>query len=167
MLTKNWYAVWESHRAQQVISNSLININGETKNSGCYDPYGIRCLCFSLSNVVFDNISCGIVLGSGTTPATINDYCLESRITSNLTCSTTITKNENNDRVLIITATNSGNSDIVIGEVGYHGSAPVSAQSSSSTAVLIERTVLDSPITIAPGGVGQIIYTIKMNCQAT
>jgi hypothetical protein len=163
MLTKNWYAVWESHRAQQVIPSSLIDIDGNTKNSGCYDPYGIRCLCFSMKQVIFDNISCGIVLGSGTAPATINDYCLESRITADLVCSSVVTSDDNNDKVIIITATNSGDSNITIGEIGYHGSAPVSAQSSSSTAVLLERTVLDAPITITPGGVGQVAYKIKMS----
>ena len=163
MLTKNWYAVWESHRAQQVIQNSLIGIDGKTKNSGCYDTYGIRCLWFSMNQVVFDNISCGIVLGSGTTPATINDHCLESRITANLVCSSVVTVDDNNDKIIIITATNSGNDNITIGEIGYHGSAPVSAQSSSSAAVLLERTVLDSPIVIAPSGVGQVAYKINMN----
>lgn len=163
MLTKNWYAVWDSHRAQKVLQKSLVNIHGQTENSGCYDAYGIRCLCFSMNQVIFDNISSGIVLGSGTTPATINDYCLESRITSGLVCSSLMERDENNDVTIIVTATNSGDSNITIGEIGYQGSAPYSAQSSSSTAVLLERTVLNTPITIVPGGVGQVAYKINMN----
>ena len=56
----------------------------------------------------------------------------------------------------VLTITNNNATDITIGEVGivYQG---------SNTAALLERTVLDSPITIPAGGVSQITYTIRMN----
>lgn len=56
-----------------------------------------------------------------------------------------------------MTITNNNETDITIGEVG------IVYQTGSSYSVLFERTVLESPITIPAGGVGQVTYTIRMN----
>lgn len=115
--------------------------------------------------------SVGFALGSGTTPATDEDYTIESIISSGLSFSATPHSNEaydaENDVYSVyfdLTIANTSANDITISEVCFFGnsygmnSIGVSTNTSASNrnAVLVDRTVLDTPVTI-PAGESKVI----------
>ena len=160
MVTKNWYAFFRSNTFKKVIEKSAVSLSGIEINSGYMTAFPEH-MFFRHTSATFSNTN-GICLGSGTTPATVNDYNLESRITSGLSASVAQSNDENNDPVYIIAITNTSNEAITIAEVGMIGQL-YQGTNNSSTMVLYERTVLDTPITIEAGGIGQVTYTIRMN----
>lgn len=61
----------------------------------------------------------------------------------------------------IYTITNSSATDITIAEVGLWGYINYAASSMENA--LLERTVLDEPVTIPAGGIGMVTYSIRYN----
>lgn len=115
------------------------------------------------------NAKAGVHFGSGSTPASKTDYCLESYIGSlGIQNGSRIYVNEG-DGVhsyhVTFGVTNNNAEEIVIREIGL--SVPViTSKTSSSTKcypVLLERTVLDEPIPIAPGETKLVTYKITFN----
>lgn len=106
----------------------------------------------------------GVHFGTGTTAPTLDDYTLESMITSGLTIASQTGSRTITDNKVTITGiyllSNSGDADVVVGEIGYYGMAYYSA--SNWTCFLLDRTVLDEPITIPAGSTGQVAYTIEV-----
>lgn len=102
--------------------------------------------------------------GEGTTPATLDDYKLESRITSGITVSEQSVISSLVDNVVTRKANyilkNTSSSDITIGEIGIY--RPIFYGTGSTTYFLLERTVLDEPITIPSSGTGTVNYTIEI-----
>ena len=106
----------------------------------------------------------GVILGTGTTTPTLNDYCLSGDMITTFTYSKNVTVTSDESGVTITalyTITNTGSSAFTIGEIGliaasYNKPAP-------GYKCLVERTVLDTPVTIPAGGVGQVVYTITFN----
>lgn len=117
--------------------------------------------------------STGIKLGSGTTPPTRDDYGLETYIPSGkLVCTLTnkrIYAEENGPYCVeyIFTVTNSSDDDVTISEIGRvdNVNATTSTYGGSSSSVskrfLIDRTLLDTPITIPSNETATITYTLK------
>ena len=116
----------------------------------------------------------GVYFGTGTTAATKNDYALESPITSGLTItnpSRLVTKNMNERHIFVsdFVVRNDTSNNIVINEVGIF--TPTSSENGASvnsvavSHVLMERTVLDAPITIPAGEARLIEYAIVFNAQ--
>lgn len=106
----------------------------------------------------------GVCFGNGTTPPTENDHCMEGDLLTNYGYSQTY--NFSKDSVTVTyTITNSGNDPFTISEVGLltHAYQQDKYGSYYSSGILLDRTVLESPITIPAGGVGQVTYTIRMN----
>lgn len=162
MVTKNWYNLFKAHRASRVITNATTDWTGKVKNAGYSSSPG-DWLAFRTFSVTTDAISgSGICLGAGTTPPTVDDYTLESMITSGFSCVVATSLDEDNNAVWTITINNTSKASITIGEVGYR-SYGYFGENTGTAYYLYERTVLDSPITIEPGGVGQVTYTIRMN----
>lgn len=112
----------------------------------------------------------GIIVGSGTTPATEDDYCLENKISglsgsvvSNITGFDTTGNNYYS--ILNITLTNNSASDVTVSEVGrivnmYSAGSKGSTSVSNRYAFLLERTVLDVPVTIEAGSSALIEYRV-------
>lgn len=107
----------------------------------------------------------GVYFGAGTTPAAKTDYKLESIIESGLTISR-VNDAPQLDVVggkYVYSASyvvkNTGTENIVIGEIGYYGRLV----GTYSFAALMERTVLDTPLTIRPGESKLITYKITFN----
>lgn len=159
MLTRNYYNALRAALAKTLIGNGIKSVNGSVYDAGYsgseVTPGPI------LSSVRFDSFS-GIIIGKGTTPPTLDDYYLESQITSGVTASNSRGIDENGNPYTLITLTNASNKAITVGEVGiiantYYGTNGYTCYT------LLDRTVLESPITIEPGGVGQITYTIRMD----
>ena len=114
----------------------------------------------------------GVRLGTNGTAPTVNDYALGSAITSGISIANQATpytqKDANGDLTLeyIFTVTNTDNSAITIREIGYYQNVYTSANpgetgNSASYQVMIDRTLLDSPITIQPNEYAVIKYTLK------
>lgn len=113
--------------------------------------------------------SCGVLIGSGSTPATREDYKLESQITSGIsalnTYSVPVIAVDENGVCTVSTSfalKNTTEEDITIREIGVY--AWVNTSSGSAYAhILLERTVLDQPITIKPGLAKVLTYKITFN----
>lgn len=116
----------------------------------------------------------GISVGTGTTPATENDYQLENTITSGITLTVADVYEDpdemNNPRTVYkLNITNNGAETITVGEVGIKYNCPTyptlgqtkSNQTLMSSMLLLDRTVLSTPVTIAPGDAGIIDYTLQ------
>ncbi len=107
----------------------------------------------------------GIVLGVGDAAPTPDDYKLSGNViaalTSSVIRSTESLDDGGNALEALITLTNGNSYPITVRECGIV--APAAKGTASYASLMIERTVLSSPITIpANGGVGQIKYRIEM-----
>lgn len=166
MLTKNYYHILRQHFLRGVEPNGVTDINGTVCDCGCCRSAQSNDLLFTGGGspsaplpLAFGSYP-GIVIGSGTTPATYHDYKLENMITSGLSATRVYA-----DGKTRITLTNNSGGDITIGEIGVQMYSYTTALSTSNNetgrkVVLVERTVLDSPMTIPNGGSGVIDYEI-------
>ena len=116
--------------------------------------------------------SYGFCFGSGNTPPTLNDHTLSGDFIdpSTYQVTTSVTVNTENEFATELEATysvtNISSNDIIIGEVGlccYVKGRKTSSGSDTVCPFMVERTVLDTPVTIPAGGIGQVTYTIRMN----
>ena len=109
----------------------------------------------------------GFCLGRGSTPATKEDYKLEDMITAGLSRAAYSTATNWYDGgfevIWSYTMTNTSAADIEICEIGKVGQ-----HYSGSTAyyVLVDRTVLDTPITIPAGETKVLSHSIRINYPA-
>lgn len=111
----------------------------------------------------------GVLLGTGTTPVTENDYCLSGNIISNYTYIANVAYESANEAggtlTAVYTITNTGSSSFTVGEIGLF--AQPTGGKTTATAMLVERTVLTEPLTLAPNEIGQIEYKITMVAPTT
>ena len=109
--------------------------------------------------------SSGVILGDGDTPPTPDDYRLAGEIITDFTYSGSLTHVVSDTAITakaIYTITNTSDTEITIKEVGLMG-ANFASQLTGAQRFLLERTVLDTPVTIPAGGVGQVEYTVTFN----
>lgn len=109
------------------------------------------------------NSSSGVMFGNGTQEPAFDDYTLSGDIwtTYTGTASVSVATNDNGITLTALyTLTNTGSSDFTISEIGLCG-----GQMSSNLAghTLFEHSLLENPITIPAGGVGQVTYTIHIS----
>lgn len=106
-----------------------------------------------------------IIVGSDNTAETGSSYGLKKKITSGLNLALVKSMVDNDDgshsSVMTATYTNISSDTITIGEVGLKGNVKLTG-SSTTTSIIIDRTPLGTPLTIQPGEVGRIVYTITM-----
>jgi len=174
MITK-WYRILKSLRSGGYQSStfptkSVKEIGGTSRtiasSGGCATNYPI------MSGKVFPNVyvsgsqdmeisSIGIFIGSGNTPATDEDYVLENPLTSSSVSRTSSTPGasailDDGGNIIgvrrTVTYQNITNSNITVSEIGTYWRTPEYTGTSSSNiyTFLIERTVLDTPIVLAP-----------------
>lgn len=100
-----------------------------------------------------------VLFGDGTTPPTIDDYKLSGNIVKDFSASgskqNAVLDNTGASMTFLYTITNTGKAEITISEVAL-------CSCSSPRGILYERTLLDVPVVIPAGGVGQVTYTISM-----
>lgn len=124
-------------------------------------------------------LTSGIAVGSGTTPPTEDDYRIETPITSGLTFpngvsvsnsplsfSKEVDANGNQTLNYYIILKNTSSESITISELAFTQNAKlVSTRGTASNlrvaAICLDRTLLDTPVTIAPGELGSIRYSLK------
>jgi hypothetical protein len=116
----------------------------------------------------------GVVFGSGNTPATVNDYKLAGDTIMGCTCSYANKSTYNSDGstsalIYDYTITNNNDAEITIGEIGIFFETYWKHSNTDNRHYfnMIERTALETPITIPAGGVGQVTYTIRMDYPVT
>ena len=118
--------------------------------------------------VTADNY-CGVYFGKGTTPAQKSDYTLETPLESGLSFTFPGIQafSDDGDGVWSVitsyTVTNTTEETISISEIGVFSTFGQYKGASSYPPVLFERTVLTSPITIAPGEAKVVNYRITFD----
>lgn len=178
MFTKNFYYGLRStmsagDRPLSTELTGLKNLSGALPNTITSIPTWAAGISTSSASVEYPSIyflqtsltsSGGAIIGTGTTPATIDDYKLAGDMITTFTYSKTVTITHDDEKTTITalyTITNTGNAAFTIGEIGLMAGSY--ASTNTSYRCLVERTVLDSPVTIEAGGVGQVTYTIEIN----
>ena len=109
----------------------------------------------------------GVVFGTGNTPPTIDDTTLSGNLISGFSYTKSVTTERGDNGVTftaLYTVTNNNAEAITISEVAIIANLSQSNTSPDATyKALVDRTVLDTPVTIPAGGVGQVVYTITFN----
>lgn len=167
MFTRNFYNVLGTLLAGTTTSNGLKDIYGDTKdimyNSGSSGYLYELAQKLTPATISASYTAGGIVLGTGTTLPTLDDYILAGSRVTTISGSLSVTREYDSSGITVkctCTITNTGSDSITIGEIGYCGSCYIA--SGATRVYLIDRTVLDSPITIPASGIGQVTYTIRM-----
>ena len=124
---------------------------------------------YSFANVKYNTAASSysgntVVFGDSDQPATLEDYKIVGNVIPNLVASVATVKSDENITARF-TITNNNSTEITIKEVCYVASATYYSANwgSNNLSVVIDRTVLDTPVTIPAGGVGQVEYTITFN----
>lgn len=110
----------------------------------------------------------GVYFGSGSTPATREDYKLESPIESGLSITNPgslvwlETDGDNRSAVADFVLRNTSGAEIVVREVGFV-SALIRQNDGDFYPCLFERTVLDNPVTIPAGEARLIEYKVTIS----
>lgn len=168
MLTRNFYALQAVETFQAgVFTGVAVDVNGNNIDLAYYRSGANYCnLPLGQASIV-KSLTYGIVLGSGSTPATIDDFRVQNPITtgfSNTTVKTFTRTSANGAEIVYQTVlTNTSSGPISIAEIGSVG---IAYQASTGGAVgyfLVDRTVLDTPIVIPAGESKTLEYTIRLN----
>ena len=105
-----------------------------------------------------------IVVGSDNTPETGESYSLKKEIVSgiNIALSRSVVDNDDGSHssIVIANCTNVSSAPITIGEIGISKYFDPVAKHDY---FIFDRTPLGTPLTIQPGEVGRIVYTITMS----
>ena len=111
----------------------------------------------------------GIMVGTGSAQPTGNDYRLQSPILDNGSESNLITfsldANNNPEATILVPFTNTSSDSVTIREIGYVENVRCSASSGGTSSsyhrILLDRTLLDAPLTVPAGGTATITYVLK------
>lgn len=105
----------------------------------------------------------GVVFGDGTTEVSKDDNKLSGNVITTIS-GTAVSQDTCDDaqaiKSTLFTITNTGTEPVTISEIGYFGAVGFKT---FYTNAMFERTLLETPVTIPPGGVGRVIYTIRLN----
>ena len=180
MLTKIGRELWLSNAGSNVLPSLYLN-KGHTPwrtiSSSDNKYFGDYVVNHSLSTRVssINNTSTnGIAFGNGTTPASEDDYTMENLVSAGTVqfLSAVVAYDETNNKVYTyvnINITNSTSDDITISELGLFVTARASntpgsdVDNNNNYTVMVDHTILDAPITIAPSEVGIIQYRFEID----
>ena len=166
MLTNNAYV----SRLSGFLPDAIIDPQLITKTNGSHPTNyaNLRSLGFgfAISSATLKpsiNGTC-IVVGDGDATPTINDYNLSGNSITGIVSSTSTVRKPNGVEKRF-TVTNNNSNEIIIKEICYFSQGGWSSDigNTSGVTLLLDRTVLDTPVTIPAGGVGQVVYTITFN----
>lgn len=166
MLNKNFYSYMRAAFSAADKAITFVKTDGTTENLRYSNSYPL----FEVMNKwSVNNYGFGVSFGAGTTPATLEDYKLENSLSSaqisvNNPSGVSFSRGDTFDEYSVsFGVTNKTSDAITISEVGLFVS--VSKGSTTST-VLVDRTVLDTPVTIPANETKHIAYTIRFNYGA-
>ena len=163
MLTKNFYAYIKASFSGSNSVATFTKTDGSTSTVGLnsdYPPFSV------MDEWAKSASSAGVSFGTGTTPATASDYFLESILNDNkinvaTPSAVSFSRGDTSEEYsATFGVTNKTADAITISEMGltaipYNGNPIIY--------VLVDRTVLDAPVTIPAGQSKQITYTIRFN----
>ena len=161
MLTKNFYSYIKA--ALQRASADFTLTDGSTTQSDSISNSG-KIPLKTMNAWARGNSSNGVGFGTGTTPASASDYKLESFLTHqkiSVANPSQVSFNKFDtyeEYTVTFGVTNITAEAITISEVGL-----MATLDSSAGCNLVDRTVLDVPVTIPAGQSKQITYTIRFN----
>lgn len=174
MITKQYQDALRSAITGKAIS--MLNVSGSAfsgsvpKDPGSSKYRYTSCLCYNIPYLMqnrrtssTDTSEGGYCFGTGTTTPTENDYLYKTMLSlpSGVTVNVAYTQ-EGETCMARYTVLNGSTQDLTITEVALIGNCMFS--SSSIATYLVDRTLLDEPLTIAKGGgVGQIVYTVDIS----
>lgn len=169
MLTKNFYHAMMAIFSRIPLDGGYVKPDGTVSN--VHPGYSSSILSSMYDLIIADiptSTPVGVRIGSGVTPATADDYTLESVIASNMSVTkpSKVSVTRENDFVAVYatySVTNIGSTPIDISEIGLFSDGYYANSSSSHTPILMDRTVLESPITVNPGESKPLTYTIRFN----
>lgn len=172
MLTRNYWQIFSaimSRSGGNTYSATVKAVDGstitETMFSSAAKPYTILgAIAAPKANSLYGGGTTGTWYGKGTTPATIDDFALEDPITDgslSIACGETsaLARAEGPDHYRISAAhqvTNNTDEEITVSEIGCFG-----ALTNGGKVCLLDRTVLETPITIPPKETVSVEYVIK------
>ena len=162
MLTKNFYSymrlVFQQATSTFTLTDGSVSTISSSTNS--QPPFKV------MNSWAKSTTEAGVSFGTGTTPATVSDYFLESILgDTQISVSTPSSVSFNQfdtyeEYTVTFGVTNRTAEAITISEVGL---TAVPYSYSTASYAIIDRTVLDTPITIPAGQSKQITYTILFN----
>ena len=171
MFTRNWYRLIAMKITGVTHPDGFRNYAG---GNWQYTSAGNLGICIGgsnsffephMSNLVKEIGYSGVIIGTGTAPAAFDDYKLSGDLITKFSFSVSVNKKHTEsgfEVTALYTITNTNSTEITIGEIGLIANQYTNSTSASYVA-LLERTVLEEPVTIPPGGIGQVEYTIRMN----
>ena len=160
MLLRNYYRALSYFMTKNSNAEPIVNPTGAVSSSTISGSYAID-LQRAMQTVAKSYGNDCVVFGDGDAAVTIHDYKLSGN-TLNVVGTVASSYVYDADGVSvtnIYTLTNGSDEAITIKEMGIC----TNIRSSYSSYALMDRTLLDTPVTIAAGDVGQVTYTIRMN----
>ena len=172
MFTRNWYKALAAEMSR--VNDTFQSVTGATQNLYAnnylyFFNYDDKFPSYPTIHKVQTTLggNGGVIFGTGNTPPTIDDTTLSGSLISGFAYSKIVTTERGGDGVTftaLYTVTNNNAEAITISEVAIIANLTKSNTSPETRyKALVERTVLDTPVTIPAGGVGQVEYTITLN----
>ena len=162
MLTKNFYSYMRA--VFQDTSAAFVQTNGNAVSKTYYsadNPFVV------MKNWAASMTTAGVSFGTGTTPATASDYVLESilvntQISVIAPSAVSFSRGDTYEEYTVtFGVTNITAEAITISEVGL--TACPNTEGTPYPFALVDRTILDTPVTIPAEQSKQITYTIRFN----
>lgn len=172
MLTNNFYkALWDSMAIGELFrSKELKEVEGTTISPNSSDYKEIY--PFAVDTITGDYAATqkqesgqfqhrmGLLIGSDGTPPTLDDYKMIKQITSGFTYqlsrpSDSATVSSTKKLILDLSVTNTSSSDLTVRELGF-------VKTCNWDLILLDRTVFDTPVVIAPGATKTFEYRLNM-----
>ena len=160
MLTKNFYSYMRAVLQNTTAVFTLKNGDAQPSNT----PFASFSPPFAAMNkYVVNTNDTGVSFGIGTTPANTTDYKLENslpntQISVSVPSAVSYSRGDTFDEYSVTFGiTNKTTEAITISEIG------LTAAPQTAYPVLVDRTVLETPVTIPAGQSKQITYTIRFN----
>ena len=166
MLTNNFYSVLAQNMIGTVKPDSIKTTSGAlgkiNSAAGTYLPFFISGSDYKVDlskvNQGYNGSKGGVVFGDGNTPATAEDYKLAGNIITGFTATANLARSiDNGVAQIVATYTINASSEVTIKEIVAF------ASTGGNGTYIVDRTVLDTPVTIPADGVGQVVYTITFN----
>ena len=179
MITQNFINIlYEMHSAQveKISGLPAKDVYGITRY--LVNSFGTGTSFNSSLSISYSNKDAGISIGTDNTSASKDDYNLKNTLTSNevtLTMVDTICEidgNNNFNFICVLGIRNKTNNTININEVGWKANIyvsrfPFQRESGITTPILLDRTILETPLTLNSNETGTIKYQIRNNIPFT
>lgn len=162
MLTNNFYQAMRAYLSQTTLNSVLKTLDNSSIN--CYytmDMSANPVAVFGLKNVSTGGY--GIMFGTGNVPPSVDDYKMSGDVISTISILARSAQSSFDaggvHTTSVLTVQNTSSTDtIVINEIGFV--AYTFTASSRGAYTLVDRTVLDEPLTLAPGEQGVITHML-------